>query len=362
MILVYMLVVLPWHVFCLWSSGSLLPNTFHANFRGLATRIYPPGYLRIYASWLFFRDHPWIYWLVPLGVLATLLETWRQRAGNDREAWLPPFGLALAQISSLWALCYPIASNALLPIARHHARYTIPMTPFHAILCVVALQVVLKATLSKVALRRSDEAEESVLAGWRGVLRRVRLSGDTGGAAGAPTWKGVLRRVGTWWAVLILACVLSALPALERWAEVYGRNLFTINHQHVAMARWIAANTPAEAVVATHDVGALGAVGQRRILDLFGLVSPDMIQRTAFLIPTDDPRLGSWYLQQLDRHGATFLVGYPGWLPFIHMAPDSFEEVHRVKLEQADIAGSDVLVAHRVQHLEGGAPSHPFAR
>ena len=42
--------------------------------------------------------------------------------------------------------------------------------------------------------------------------------------------------------------------------------------------RWLAANTPDDAVVAALDIGALGYVSDRKVLDLMGLVSPEILE------------------------------------------------------------------------------------
>ena len=39
----------------------------------------------------------------------------------------------------------------------------------------------------------------------------------------------------------------------------------------------MAHNTPPDALIAAHDIGAVGYFGQRRLLDLAGLVSPEVI-------------------------------------------------------------------------------------
>jgi hypothetical protein len=74
----------------------------------------------------------------------------------------------------------------------------------------------------------------------------------------------------------------------------------------VATARWVAANTPAEALIAAHDIGALGYFGRRHILDMAGLVSPQVIP---FI--RDEGRLSGW----LDQEGASYLVTFPNWYP-----------------------------------------------
>jgi hypothetical protein len=72
----------------------------------------------------------------------------------------------------------------------------------------------------------------------------------------------------------------------------------------VATARWVEQNTPPGARIAAHDIGALGYFGQRDLLDLAGLVSPDVIP---FI--RDEARLRQW----LTDAGADYLVTFPDW-------------------------------------------------
>jgi hypothetical protein len=316
MIGLYLLVVGPWHLFAWLSSGSVLPNTFWANFRGLATRIYPPGYYSWYGRNLFVGDHPWIYWFVIPGVIATLLWTLRQARTGRPPAGIAPFGLIFAQLAALWVITYPPASRTLIPMTRHHGRYMLPMTPFHAILAVIGLWAIMRLILWLAARDMKPKRSERIqtVAGF----------------------------------VLAAAVILSALPGLRFWAGAYGDNVYSINHQHVATARWLRDNVPANALIAAHDVGALGAVSRRRILDLFGLVTPGMLRRNSVLIPTlgNDPR---WYLDQLRVSDATYLVGYPNWLGFLALAPDAFVEVHRESLKECNICGGLDMIVYRIE-------------
>jgi hypothetical protein len=74
----------------------------------------------------------------------------------------------------------------------------------------------------------------------------------------------------------------------------------------VDTARWVAANTPPGSRVAAHDIGALGYFGQRPLIDLAGLITPDVIP---FI--RDEQRLG----QFLDKQQADYLVTFPAWYP-----------------------------------------------
>ncbi len=50
-----------------------------------------------------------------------------------------------------------------------------------------------------------------------------------------------------------------------------------IRECYVGMGQWLHDNTPPDAVVAALDIGAVGYVSRRRVLDLMGLVSPEVL-------------------------------------------------------------------------------------
>ena len=81
----------------------------------------------------------------------------------------------------------------------------------------------------------------------------------------------------------ILAMALIFAAAIGEFAGMSGavQNLAYedsyIHQLQVATAKWCAKNLPAHAVIATHDIGALGFYSGRRIVDLVGLANPGMI-------------------------------------------------------------------------------------
>jgi hypothetical protein len=83
----------------------------------------------------------------------------------------------------------------------------------------------------------------------------------------------------------------------------------------VATARWVRANTDPQAVIAAHDIGALGYFGERRILDTAGLISPEVIP---FI--RDEARLEVW----MREREAAYFVSPPGFYPELdaRLAPD----------------------------------------
>jgi hypothetical protein len=163
----------------------------------------------------------------------------------------------------VWVAAHWGAYALRLPVVYQHGRYAMPTIP---ILIVAGMEG---------------------MARWMqpGLPTRARRILDT-------SWKGSL-----------------AAGALAFWvlgSAAYGRDVAVIETEMVATARWIAAETEPEALVAAHDIGALGFYGQREILDLAGLVSPEV---AGFL--RDEERLADY----LDARGADYLMTFPGWYP-----------------------------------------------
>jgi hypothetical protein len=81
-----------------------------------------------------------------------------------------------------------------------------------------------------------------------------------------------------------------------------------IESEMVDTSNWIAENTAPDELVAAHDIGALGYWGKRRLLDLAGLISPEVIPFIR------DERLLAYYLSEKK---VEYLVTFPGWYPVL---------------------------------------------
>ena len=63
---------------------------------------------------------------------------------------------------------------------------------------------------------------------------------------------------------------------LSDWAQMLGNNTREIEEIDVALGHWLAANTPPDSLIALDDIGAITYISGRRILDMNGLVSPEV--------------------------------------------------------------------------------------
>jgi len=84
----------------------------------------------------------------------------------------------------------------------------------------------------------------------------------------------------------------------------YAQDVAFIESEMVATAKWVSTNVPPNALVAAHDIGALGYFGGHDLVDLAGLVSPEVIP---FLRDED------WIAAYLNGRGVTYLVTFPDW-------------------------------------------------
>jgi len=248
--------LVPYLLFNSALSGSPWPNTFYAK----------------QAEYAILRDQPLLARLATVGVqpfvgvLAVLLPAiavgvWQ--AAKCRR-WEAPIALG-------WVLAMIGAYALRLPVTYQHGRYLMPVIPVLLVLGVGGLAAIARPGAGQL---------------WARVLSRAWLA----------------------------AFALLALVFWLRGALAYRTDVQIIQTEMVATAQWVAANTPAEALIAAHDIGALGYFGGRRILDMAGLVSPQAIP---FI--RDEGRLGAW----LDQEGASYLMTFPGWYPSLSTSPQA---------------------------------------
>ncbi len=115
-----------------------------------------------------------------------------------------------------------------------------------------------------------------------------------------------------WRRILFRSWLLTGLVVLIAFwlqgAFAYAQDVAVIETEMVATANWVAGNTAEDAVIAAHDIGALGYFGDRQIIDLAGLISPEVIP---FI--RDELRLAEY----LNQQQADYLVTFPGWYPHL---------------------------------------------
>lgn len=105
-----------------------------------------------------------------------------------------------------------------------------------------------------------------------------------------------------WGATLSLVCLGFWFLGMNS----YKNDVEFVETEMVDTALWVDKNIPEDALVAAHDIGALGYFDHHKLVDLAGLITPEVI---TFLL--DEGQLENY----LDDEGVNYLVVFPDWYP-----------------------------------------------
>jgi hypothetical protein len=310
--LLYLVLIAPYPVFSLIHTGSLLPNTFHANslyFRGGRSL----EYLKLVFQFLPY-DNLFLHLFLPVGVIAVLVQAFRQGT----------LGLAPGRfLIFLWPIGYLFASAIISPMKYHFQRYLIPVLPFFALLSLFGLE----AALAGLARRRPGRtgrvraAALTVMVAW-GFLLVVEWPGFVN--------RGMARVIGR---------------PVRQWPSLTAQSVDNINGMQVAVAEWLRRGTRPQDVIATNDIGAIGYLSKRKIIDVVGLVSPEILPyvKGLFINSLRDQRV----LEFLQKKRPEYLVIFPNWYPSLPEHRDLFYPVFAVELKDNIICGGDLMVVYK---------------
>jgi len=139
---------------------------------------------------------------------------------------------------------------------------------------------------------------------------------------------------------LVLVPIVQFIAASGSARQEYARDCKYIDDRQVKTARWLHDNLPADAVIATHDIGAIAYYSGRRVVDMMGLVAPEMIANLRNL---------DSLVAFLARKHVTHLVVLRNWFEVVNVNP----------IFQTDEAHPEVMEVFRFDsariHIMGGS-------
>jgi hypothetical protein len=160
------------------------------------------------------------------------------------------------------------------------------------------------------------------------VLALAGLAALLGARGARPAWR--------WTGLALLA--LGLLAGLPDAATRYAWGVQNIDAMQVRLAGWAARTTPPAALIAANDIGALSYFGRRRVLDLMGLATPEILPYR---------RQGeAGVLRYLEKRCPDYLVIFPAWFPGLAARADLLQPLVRVRLPRNEVAGADEMVAY----------------
>lgn len=273
-------------------GGSPLPTTFGSK-AGAVRRWWPDAQYAYLVLGILFRPLPFAVLAAGAGALALV-----PRLGTRRDCGLLP---------ALWLLALPLVYSMLSPEGKHllvgnFGRYFFPLLPVVAV-------------LGALGIERAWDALADVRAG-------------RGGRMPLP-----LRAVGV--AMLLVPTLLTLATGATRYAQ----NVANVQDGDVAMALWLRPRLDPRALLAVQDIGALKFLLPNPVLDLSGIVDPEL---QAHVRAANDPAAAT--LAFLERRRPDYLVVFPAWYPRIaHGA--GFHELHRLAIPgNVTAAGAEIVL------------------
>jgi hypothetical protein len=272
-----LLFFIPYLLFNLLVQGSIWPNTFYAKQAEYAELRQIPLLTRFFSQ----VSLPLIgsgLFLLP-GFTALIWRAWKARQ------WA-----VLAAV--IWFFGYALVYALRLPVTYQYGRYFMPAMAVYFIIGVAGSVLLVE----RLPARR-----------WPWLFTRVWL----------------LSLIGIWLGFFVIG------------ATRYAQDVAIIQTEMVAAANWVAANTPPDAVIAAHDIGALGYFANRPLIDLAGLVSPEVIP---FI--RDEAQIAVW----LDTLQVDYLVVFKDW--YLHLPLDK-QPVFQTEGQFSPQSGGDSMVVYR---------------
>jgi hypothetical protein len=216
--------IAPYALLNLSLSGSVLPNTFSAKQAEVAELRDRPFAVNLWAMIQPLTAGGQLL-LVPGAIFTLVALARRLRAQRESLLYFAPI---------LWATALILVYAVRLPAPYQHGRYVIPaLAPFIVFGVGGTLRLVTQRRLSLVS---------------RALARSLAL---------------------TTLALFVIFWVYGAL--------IFGRDVQMIQSDMVVASKWLAANVPPDQLLAVHDIGAVGYFAPRPMLDLAGLISPEII-------------------------------------------------------------------------------------
>ena len=289
-------ILAPTWVFYWVAGGSILPTTFAVK-AGPPPDLIPSGrYLGIVLDVLF-KSQPLMLLFAGAGGLRLV-----SRLGGRRDRGLLP---------ALWpialALTYAfLASPTGPPPVGNFGRYYFPMLPVIVVLGVLGLEQ----------------------AGHR-----------LGPAVSVHGRRFPVR------ALLIIAILLPQLWGLAHGPPRYLQTLANVEDSDVAAARWLADRLPDEALLAVQDIGAIKYHLPNRVVDLAGIVNPEILPYLHGSGP-DDP---VYWEQRLARYLAEekpdYLIVFPRSYPWLTGKAPGFDRVKVFEVrDNVTMAGGELAI------------------
>lgn len=241
-------------------TGGILPNTANAKFEQHAYIFESYNYLERFTNLALSIMAGGQFMLIP-GIFAYI---WKKLRGENMLEGL------YFLLPVFWGVAHIALYATRLPAWYQHGRYVMPTLPAFIMTGVIG-------TIWLIQSNRKQRGESTFA-----MLRRIAVQ------------------------VIAISAGALMLAFISTGMNAYATDVAIINSEMVASAEYIRDNIPEDELIAIHDIGAVGYFASRDMIDIAGLVTPEIIP-----IVADGDALWA-YMQE---NGAQYLMAFPDQIP-----------------------------------------------
>lgn len=289
-LLLFLIIIIPYPIFCYIHTGIFLPNTFKGQTAGF--RIIPDYIYMRETARLFFKDNFLVMTLWLSGTVYFIITLIKKKI---ETRYL---------LINLWILLLPLSSVFIAPFYRHYGRYLIPLIPFINIVSINILQKFFEILKGKnnISLRKYPAVITSLL-------------------------------------------IFFSLTGAGYYGYLLGWNVENIKDQQIKIAHWINKNIPDEKVIAVNDIGALTYITDKKIVDMEGLVTPEILRIKEQSLENQPVNM----MRELKKNNVNYIIIYPDWYKGIMKDYSAnFEQLYTARLARNTICGDVEMFVYKI--------------
>jgi tetratricopeptide (TPR) repeat protein len=255
-------------------SGSILPNTFNAKLTYYAPEFRSRSAFLENEVWNYFTDNFFVkdapkgsYILLMLGFFISVLKL-------IKDLFVKKYNPNFVYVVFAFALVFIYWFK--MPYAHRFGRYLMPIIPFLILVSLGGFRELAKVTASYL---KSKE-----------IANALNI-------------------------ILILGVVALSIPDYLTNKTSFAAECKYINDRQVVAAKWIRDNTKETDIIGTHDVGAIAFYSQRKIVDVAGLVTPELINKL------HDKDYVVYMREYLKKNNVAYLAFLREWYRVVNQTP-----------------------------------------
>ncbi len=249
--IIFLILASPYVVFSFYTNGSPFPNTFKG-----VNKIYSENQSLDFLKKtivFFSRDNVFVLLFALTGLFSILLKFLRDKKSNP------------VLIPVIYFIVHFLFSLFIFPNSRHYGRYFIPD---FALLLIIAIYLIYNYSF------------------FRNFTQKLKK-------------------------YFLIAILLFSFPYFIKIAIDNGIFVSNISSMHIQAVKWINANTTNNSKIALNDIGAIGYYTNSYIIDMEGLVTPDILKYKNLSNKQKNDSLISY----LNTKNADYLIIFDEWYP-----------------------------------------------